>query len=362
VQAGLSAARESHTPPRRVLIAYTSRPPTIEYLKAAFARRGIEARGFHADDNTWFDRLVIRRVNKLAHNLRVIPKSRVFFENHPWAHLNYRSRRLRDEIAAYDPDLVLLIRGLGFRRSATDGARTKLGWWVEADERVDEALGEVPWFDGYFLINSSSVEAARQAGLQHVHYLPHAADPSVFRPLPEVRRDIDFSFVGLWSKKRQEYIEAALEVSENGAVYGPKWYAKTFMDARLRRIVKGRYIDGEPLVRLYNRTKVVINVTNWGSGTGRSGMTMRLFEVPASGSFLLTDHSVEITQVIQPGVHLETFRDLGEFREKLRRYLQGDEERERIAARGRSHVAAHCTYDRTVERICQAYADVRLKA
>jgi spore maturation protein CgeB len=88
-------------------------------------------------------------------------------------------------------------------------------------------------------------------------------------------------------------------------------------------------------------------------------MTMRLFEVPASGSFLLTDHSVEITQVIQPGVHLETFRDLGEFREKLRRYLQGDEERERIAAQGRSHVAAHCTYDRTVERICQAYAELQ---
>jgi spore maturation protein CgeB len=184
----------------------------------------------------------------------------------------------------------------------------------------------------------------------------------VFRPFPGTVRNIDFSFVGLWSKKRQEYIEAALEVSGNGAIYGPKWYAKTFRDARLRRIVKGRYIEGEPLARLYNRTKVVINVTNWGAATGRSGMTMRLFEVPACGSFLLTDHSLEIAQVITPGEHLETFSDLDEFREKLRRYLALDAERERIAAQGRAHVAAHCTYDHTVARICELYSELRLKA
>jgi spore maturation protein CgeB len=345
--------------PRRVLVAYTSRPPTIGYLKAAFARQGIEARGFLADENTRFDRLVIRPVTKLAHNLRFMPKSRKFLEEHPWAHFNYRSRRLREEIAAYDPDLLLLIRGLGFHRAATEKARTAFGWWVEADERLDEALGEVPWFDGYFFINFVGVEAARQAGHPHVHYLPHAADPLVFRPLPGIRRDIDFSFVGVWSKKRQEYMEAALEVSPNGAIYGSKWYAKTFADRRFRRIVKGRYIGGESLVRLYNRTKVVLNVTNWGSGGGRSGMTMRLFEVPACGSFLLTDHSLEIAQVITPGEHLETFSDLDEFRQKLRRYLALDAERERIAAQGRAHVAAHCTYDRTVARICEVYSELR---
>lgn len=281
----MRALQGALTPLQRVLIAYTSRPPTIDYLKAAFARRGIEAKGLYADENTWVDRFVFRRFNKLAHNFGVLPKSRNFFEDHPSSHMNYRSSRLRAEIAAYEPDLVFLIRGLGFRSWATEGARTKLGWWVEADERVDEALGELPWFDGYFFINASSVEAARRAGHRHVHYLPHAVDPSVFRPLPGVTKDIDFSFVGLWSKKRQRFIEAALEVSPNAAVYGPKWYAKTFRDRRFRRIVKGRYIAGEPLVRLYNRSKVVINVTNWGGGDGakRSGMTMRLFEVPAAG-------------------------------------------------------------------------------
>src|SRR4051812_46922635 len=100
---------------RRIVIAYTSRPPIIDYLAAAFARRGIETRPVFADENTWFDRFVIHRVNKLAHSFRIIPKSRNLFEDHPRSHMNFRSARLRAAIEAHDPDLVFLIRGLGFR-------------------------------------------------------------------------------------------------------------------------------------------------------------------------------------------------------------------------------------------------------
>ena len=342
---------------RRVLIAYTSRPPTIDYLRGAFARRGIEVEALLADQNTRFDRFIIRRLNKLAHNFGIIPKSRNFFEDHPLSHMNFRSAQLRSAITRYDPDLLFLIRGLGFRSWAVAGARTKFSWWVEADERVDEALCEVPEFDRYFFINSSSVEVARRAGYSHTSYLAHAVDASVFRPLAGVAKDIDFSFVGSWSEKRQRFIEAALDVSENGVVYGPKWYRKTFRDRRFRRIVKGRYLAGEPLVRLYNRSKIVINVTEWGAGDGsrRSGMTMRLFEVPATGSFLLTDESVETTLAGTPGQHVETFSDVYDFRTKLRFYLNNASARERIAAQGMQHVRAHCSYDHMVDTILAAY-------
>lgn len=344
---------------RRVLVAYTSRPPIIEYLRSAFARRGIEVRGVYADENTWFDRFVIHRANKLAHNFRIIPKSRNLFDDHPLSHMNYRSRRLHEAIAAWDPDLVFLIRGLGFRKWALEGARTKFGWWVEADERVAEALGEAPWYDRYFFINSSSVEAAKAAGYGHAAYLPHAVDPTVFRPLPDVTKDLDFCFVGLWSRKRQQYIEAALDVTRNGAVYGPKWLRKTFRNPRLRRIVKGRYIGGGALVQLYNRTKVVINVTEWGAAAGakRSGMTMRLFEVPATRTLLLTDSSADIHLAIEPGRHVATFEDLEEFRRKLAFYLAHAEERERIGEEGLQHVRTSSTYDAMAERLISAYEE-----
>ena len=342
---------------KRVLIAYTSWPPIIDYLKRAFERRGIEARGCYADENTWFDRFVIHRVNKLAHNFRIIPKSRNLFEGHPKSHMNYRSSRLRQAIRAYDPDLVFHIRGLGFRRSAFDGARRTFAWWVESDERVQEALGEAPWFDHFFFINASSVEVARRAGFDHASYLPHAVDAAVFRSLPEVTRDLDFCFVGLWSEKRQRFLEAALELTGNGAVYGPKWYRKTLSDPRFRRIVKGRHIAGEALVRLYNRAKIVFNITAWGAagGASRSGMTMRLFEVPATGAFLLTDYSTDMEGVLAPGKHVAVFSDLEDFRRKVRHYLDDASERERIAAQGAEEVRTRHSYDRVVDRIVSVY-------
>jgi hypothetical protein len=342
---------------QRVLIAYTSKPPIIQYLSAAFARRGIEVMSVFADENTWFDRLVIHQLNKLAHNFRIIPKSKNFFENRPASHMNFRSARLRDAIAAYDPDLVFHIRGLGFREWAFHGARRKFAWWVESDERVSEALGEVWWFDHYFLINSASVAAAHGAGYVQASYLPHAVDASVFRPLPGVVKDIDFAFVGLWSEHRERFLDAALEVSQNGALYGPKWFRKTFHDRRFRRIVKGSYIAGEPLVRLYNRAKVVINVTSWGAkgGESRSGMTMRVFEVPATGSFLLTDPSTELGLSLKPGVHVDTFSDVDDFQKKLRFYLDHAAERQRIAMQGMQHVRVHHSYDAMVDSIIATY-------
>jgi spore maturation protein CgeB len=312
-------------------------------------------RAVYADENSWFDRFIIHRVNKLAHNFRLIPKSRNFFEDHPKSHMNFRSARLRAAIEDYDPDLLFVIRGLGFRRSAYEPARTKFAWWVEGDDRLSEVREEIEHFDHYFLIHAKGLDTVRKVGGARTSYLSHAVEPAVFCPLKGVERDLDFCFVGSWSDKRQRLIEEALRVSRNGAVYGPKWYRKSSRTAALRRIVKGRYIAGEPLVQLYNRSKVVINLTWWGSGPSRSGLNMRLFEVPATGALLLTDSSEDMHRALTPGVHAATFSDIDDFREKLRFYLEHPSERERIALQGMEHVRAHHTYDHMVRSILDAY-------
>jgi len=196
---------------QRVLIAYTSRPPTIEYLRSAFGRRGIAVEGVYADENTLFDRFVIHRLNKLAHNFRHHPEEQVSFRGPSWAHMNYRSSRLRSAIRAFDPDLVLLIRGMGFSRVGDRRRAAKFGWWVEADERVQEALAEVPWFDRFFFSSiSASVEAARRAGYRHTAYLAHAVDPAVFRPLEGVAQGSRFLF-------RRAVVEEAPALHPGGA-------------------------------------------------------------------------------------------------------------------------------------------------
>lgn len=89
---------------------------------------------------------------------------------------------------------------------------------------------------------------------------------------------------------------------------------------------------------------------------------MRLFEVPATRSLLLTDSSADIELAIKPGEHVATFEDVDDFRQKLAFYLADAKARERIAAEGLRHVRTSCTYDVMAERLIRAYDEARRAA
>lgn len=340
---------------KRVLIAYSRRPPIIDYLKRAFGEKGVEAEGFYADDNSWFDRYVIHHVNKTAHNLRILPKSKDLFKEHRLAHLNYRSDGLMERFKEFSPELVLIIRGIRFRQDVLReiGKKAALfGWWIEKEERMNEAFKEAGLFDHYFFMNSSCVEEGRKKGLTHVSLLHHSVDPAVFRPV-EAEKEYDWCFVGSWSPKRQTLIERALKVSKKGAIWGPKWLKNNLFNVSIHRAVKGAYIDGQALVDLYNSTRVVLNITNWGFGEGekRSGMNMRVLEVPACGALLLTDGSKDLKSIVTPGAHVVLYSSPDEFASSLSHYIDNDKEREAIGLEGRRHVAGRYTYSHVANEI-----------
>jgi len=345
---------------KKILIVYFSRPPIIEFLERAFKTRGIEARGFYSDGNNWFDRYVIRPINKTAHNFRVIPKSRFLFENHPLCQLRYRNRKLLEEVTAYEPDLVLVIRGYGYLPSTLSAIRQKsklFGWWIEREEGAEEAIREVPYFDHYFFLHSSTAELARKRGLKNTGHIHHSVDTSVFRPLGLAKK-YDWSFVGGWSEARQKFIEKAIEVSPNGALYGPRWQKKfAAKDRATKAVVKGVSIWGEGLVRLYNESRVVINHTHWGRAKGaqRTGMTMRVLEAAACGTCLLTDGSEDLSSLVTPGADVVSYEGIDDLGTQLKRLLADEGLRERIASKGLEHVSKNFSYNDIVKTIIKTY-------
>lgn len=347
---------------KKVLIAYSSNPPIIADLSEAFAKRNIDVDYVLADKNSWFDRWVIRRLNKQLHNLRILPKDKSLFSDHPLAHKNYRSAALKEKISSFNPDLVFVVRGIAFNNDALIQANRLFGWWVEKEERTQEALGEISLFDWYFFLAESSVQQAKASGYSNVSYLSHMVNPNRFRKIDGSDKSYDVCFVGNWSPHRQKFIDAVLEVTPNVAIYGRKWRRNNIRNAKVLKAVKGQWIDGEPLNRLYNESRVVLNVTNWGAGIGkgRSGMNMRVFEVPASGAFLFTDESREMDDYLKPGGHVGVFdeSDIRGFKAGLRYYLYNQEIRESIAIAGNAHVRSKYTYDSAVEKIISIYGSL----
>ena len=158
-----------HRTLKKVLLVYSSKPPIMQYLASAFSRKGISTEMVYANANHWFDRYIIHPANKMLHNFRIIPKDKSVFSDYPLSHKNYRSSNLRKTYQLFNPDMVLIIRGIGFQRNILKEIRKRtllFGWWIEKEERIEEALGEINLFDWYFFINSSCIDIGTKRGFQ----------------------------------------------------------------------------------------------------------------------------------------------------------------------------------------------------
>ena len=322
---------------KSVLIVSQGHPPLGRCLADAFKTQGIEAFVFCTDQNTWFDKWVIHPVNKQLHNLRILPKGKNVWVNHRWAHRNYLETKFQEQLNRQPPDLLLVIRGSIYCENAIKNSHSvKYGWWVEPANRVHEIQPELPVFDWCYSMNEESLAAFRANGINACSYMPHMFSSNEFFPIAGAEKSLDLVFVGNWNPRRQRFIDAAMEVSNSIVLYGKDWLKKNWTNPKYWRAWKGRLIQGQPLNQLYNRAKVVLNVTQWEQGSdGRvSGMNMRFFEVPATKSLLMTDRVDEADLVFKPNRDFIEFGDVADFKQQLRQILLDAPRRAAVADHG----------------------------
>jgi spore maturation protein CgeB len=352
--------------PRRVLIVGTShQPPIMAALSTAFAKLGVESRRLYSQTcNTLYDRVIIHTLNHYAHTLRLVPKSVDLFEGHPKSHREYRNRKLLELAREWQPDLVFLIRGLRFKLETLEElrARTMLfGWFTESEKRLNELEPELPYYHRTYFFSSQGVKWARDLGFANTELLQHAVDTSSFHPL-DLPKLYDWSFVGQWHSRRQEYIEGLAAVSKNFVIYGPRWLKRNWRFPSLWLHIKGSGLWGEQLTRLYNQTKVVVNISVWGDERqGGSGVNMRLLEVPACKTCLLTDYTSDAELLLTPGEEFASAASLPEMQAKLAELLADDRKRNDIAAAGYQKASKTRSYDDLVAQICTDWAGLRGK-
>ncbi len=102
---------------------------------------------------------------------------------------------------------------------------------------------------------------------------------------------------------------------------------------------------GEDCVNRYNQSKICVN-----SNRRFRFITPRVTEVMACGSFLLTDYNDDFRKYgFKDGEHLSLFHSLNDFKDKVRYWLEHDEEREEIASNGMEFVRSNFSNQRRVE-------------
>ncbi len=99
--------------------------------------------------------------------------------------------------------------------------------------------------------------------------------------------------------------------------------------------------------KVFKQSKINLNIT---TRSITSGLSQRIWDVLASGGFLITNYQPEIELYFEDGKHLVTYNSYDELIEKTEYYLANPLERERIANAGHEEVNKN---DSIVNRVIQ---------
>jgi hypothetical protein len=193
-------------------------------------------------------------------------------------------------------------------------------------------------FDHAVVFHPGYEEQFKNAGHPGALLLPHAVSRDFFDG-PALEREFELGWVG----------------QVTGPFYRAraKWLAK--LASEFRTNDWSRSYTVREVADTYRRSKIVVNI---GRDDFPQDANLRVFEVLASGALLLTSLPSELEQLgFKEGVHFAGYRSPAEISNLVRKYLEEDSERARIAGSGRELVLAEHTYDQRAGQLLGRLAD-----
>jgi spore maturation protein CgeB len=255
-------------------------------------------------------------------------------------------QRLGAAIEEHHPDLVIVAGDGMLAADSVDALRRgRRARWIQllGDELIDAAGAsrEAMAFDFVFVGASGALRSFDRHGVKHAHYLALGCDPSVHKPLSArgpFRANVVFA--GAATPRRERFL---VELVEFGlALWGPGWRKTT-----LRDYCRGELPSTEDFVRAYAGATVAVNVHRTGAndkvGDG-TGVNRRTFEIAAIGVPQVVDLRADLARHFEEGSELLVYNTAEELKGQVKRAIQEDTYRERLASGARQHALREHTY------------------
>jgi hypothetical protein len=205
--------------------------------------------------------------------------------------------------------------------------------------RWQHFLEAIPAYDLHFLKRPADLiefhrrEARRTELFRHGFYAPlfhHIPDPGFCGSRQEV------SFVGTALDNRVQTISELLVRHQIPLqIYGNRWH-RTLIYHRRKKCFHPAVV-GEDYVRVIHSSRICLGFVSSSNG---DEYTMRTFEIPACGGFLLAERTPTHQELFVEGQEAEFFASTDECADKIRFYLSHETSRARIAERGHQRCLA----------------------
>jgi len=271
-------------------------------------------------------------------------------------------------VADFRPDVVLFLKGETIYESAIREVKEKYGtlllqWYpdgpfnVENRNATKDSIASIPLFDIYYIYARSLIQPLRDAGGKRVEYLPFCYDPAMLQR-PEAVSDedraryaTDVVFAGTWEPMREWWLEKVTEFDLS--VWGNMW-ERVAEGTPLRARWKGNAVYGEEISKLFAVSRIHLNFLR---EQNKDSHNVRTLEIPGYGGFLLTQRSQEQAEELYvEGKEIACFDSVDELKEKIRYYIDHEEERLAIARAGHERATAE---HQAIHRLHRVVEDVR---
>ena len=203
----------------------------------------------------------------------------------------------------------------------------------------------IPIYDLIFTPRDVNFEELYARGAKHVDKFWKGYDQERIKPLVTLdgkttKFAYDVMFIGHHEPERYQYLKCLNEKGISLKIGGGDSWPGISTTALFGRV------DGIEFAKAYSESKIGINFfSEW----NRDSQNSRLFEIPATKTFLLSQRTKDAMQCFDEGTEAEYFSSKYEFYEKIKYYLENDTEREAIAERGykRCLTSGYSNYHRT---------------
>lgn len=283
------------------------------------------------------------------------------------AELAFTNRRLLEKVKFFQPELVVVnCPGAIFPETlqAIKQKEVTLVCWAGDDPRVGwiapYAMAGVGYYDFYLIGDKTWYSPElREAGARNVHYLPYAADPTVFKPLATNDNEraaygSKIAHLGVLHTNRPEILrELALRDLALWGAVSFKSFASQSVPKELRPSIRSGRVGAAKANKIYNYSEIVLNLHHPQLGTGYN---VKTFEIAASGAFQLSNARDRSDDLYVPGEEIVLFRDTKELKYLIDYYSRNEAERGLVSKRAYDRTVKFHTYGNRISTILEVVA------
>lgn len=266
------------------------------------------------------------------------------------------NRDLIELARRFGPDVIFVYRGTHITRGTLLALKRLLPTCVLVGYNNDDPfsvhhvkylwrhfLDAVPAYDLVLAYRHANIEEYRRAGAQRVElmrswFVPDRNHPVTLTDAERAQFESDVVFVGHYEDdQRLPFLEEIVRQGYRLRLFGPgyDWDPVLRKSAILRNHVPVRLVWGEDYNRALCGARIALCFF---SKLNRDTYTRRCFEIPASGTLLLSEFSPDLAGLYSEGIEADFFRSRDEMMEKIKKYLKNDQARESVAKAGASRV------------------------